>query len=88
MTKTISLLSLPVVVIGLSAAVGQAEAAERGVQHVASSYSAANDNSRTTSIAPAASRRHSNSSENPVTVRPYGSHNDGYRTSQGWWKDD
>jgi hypothetical protein len=88
MTKTVSLLSASMLVIGISAAVGHAEAADRGPQHVAAnSANAANDNQATWSER-AANRRQQTSGTDAVTVRPYGSHNDGYRTSQGWWKDD
>lgn len=88
MPKTVSLLSASMLVIGLSA-VGHAEAADRGMQQVAAnSYSAANDNNQVTRNARAANRRQQSGSADAVTVRPYGSHNDGYRTSQGWWKDD
>jgi hypothetical protein len=82
-----SLFAAAALVLGLSA-IGHAEAANsdyRSTSMQAQGIAAPGD--RADSRYVARSDSDPNGTTN-VTVRPYGSHNDGYRTSQGWWKDD
>jgi len=93
-TRT-SLLAAATLLIGASA-IGQAHAGSAinhadanaprsdGYHAAASTQSAASTGDRSDA------RHHPRRSNetNAVTTRTPGSHNDGYRTSQGWWKDD
>lgn len=75
-TRT-SLLAAATLLIGLSA-IGEAHAGN--ARHRVDANAPHGDSYRGTVA-------HRGYQTNAVTVRPYGSHNDGYRTSQGWWKD-
>lgn len=91
-TRT-SLLAAATLLIGLSA-VGQAHAgnathrADANAPHADSYRMAATTQSAASSGDRGYVTPRRDNETNAVTVRPYGSHNDGYRTSQGWWKDD
>lgn len=96
------LLATSMLLTGLAAAV-PADAASTETQRfaVAQQQSAANQNQQSgvnqnaanpntqSAMAPSSQQDAGvPDTETAVTVRDPGSHNDGYRTFQGWWKDD